>query len=126
MDINRSNVHRGKKPCELGIPLVRQAVPEDAPNLSFFRAQEHALTGRTKRFRPARLSRPLPDIPSDSPRKPSACSTEICYRIRGIRFLDAILFQRLAEQYFTQQRFQILVHKLDAGFQLLQHRFSDM
>ena len=40
---------------------------------------------------------PLPDIPSDSPRKASACSTEICYRIRGIRFLDAILFQRLAE-----------------------------
>ena len=40
---------------------------------------------------------PLPDIPSDSPRKSPACSTEICYRIRGIRFLDAILFQRLAE-----------------------------
>lgn len=39
-----------------------------------------------------------------------------------IRFSSAIIHS-LAEQYFTQQCFQILVHELDARFQLL-HRQS--
>src|SRR4026208_2255990 len=51
VDMNRSNVHRGKKPCELGRPLVRQAVHGIGLLICRFSVQEYALAGITRYFR---------------------------------------------------------------------------